>query len=103
MSRTHKDRPRKFSDPESAWDYGIEFDKNSYHCFRVAGAFRKKKRHWQERGWMKTPMWWIHEYMTVPQRRRARAWEHRALTMTPEELEDTDPPDNGRKPHIYYW
>ena len=115
MSRTNKDKPLKFQNKE----YDYLFDKKSinnyiwsetnkcfYNCIRyiqVSGVKKKKKRHFFEKQWMTTPMWWIHDYMTVPQRAKNTIWEKRVLNVSMEELDLEDPPINGRKPHFYYW
>ena len=102
MSRTHKDVPVKYTDPE----YDLWFDCvriAPYRWIQRAGMRTKKKRSYHERNWMRTPMWWIHEMMTVPQRRQVRAWEHKVVAMEVEDLDLADTPPNGRKPHWYYW
>lgn len=115
MSRTLKDTPRKYSDKE--YDFykrhtivehtvysnstGLEYTYVKY--IEKAGTKCKKKRHQVEKNWMRTPMWWIHEMMTVPQRAKNSIWEKNVVKLGVEDLEDTDPPCFGRKPHIYYW
>jgi hypothetical protein len=39
--------------------------------------------------------------MTKPQRRKAKLWEKEVLKSP--DLEDTDTPLSGKKPHIYFW
>ena len=103
MSRTHKDVPTKYADPESDWQYGRVRVEGTWHYLDLPGVRTKKKRSYRERGWMTTPMWWIHEMMTVPQRRQCRAWEHKVVAMAVEDLDLADTPPHGRKPHWYYW
>ena len=104
MSRTYKDVPYRYIEPESDWRFGRIFAEGSnYRYLDLAGVRRKKKRSYHERTWMTTPMWWIHEMMTVPQRRAGRAWEHKILSSTIEDLDLVDNPPNSRKPHWYYW
>lgn len=47
-----------------------------------------------------TPSWWTRLHMNRPQRRKGHLWERKALF---EDIEDSDPPGVGRKPHKYYW
>ena len=114
MSRTHKDRPWKL-DPENRWDYGTERIKyqrwsdefqywyNAYCQIQVAGVKTKKPRSHNERHWMPTPMWWIHDFMTVPQRVASKQWEREVVKLSIDDLQDCDPPLISRKPHLYYW
>ena len=42
--------------------------------------------------------------MTRPQRRLARMWERKAVTLRfRDDLDDLDDPPHGRKPHQYFW
>lgn len=126
MSRTYKDRPSKVQWPEVYpwnWDceriecevprvlYNVETGayeetKDTYtHIIYLQkpGVKLKKKRNYVEWNWMTTPMWWIREFMTRPQRAKGRQWEHKVKQLSSEELEDVDKPSVGRKPHVYYW
>lgn len=103
MSRTHKDVPYKYPDPESSWDYSRVRIEGTWRYLQLQGVRTKKKRSYRESTWLKTPMWWIHEMMTVPQRRQGRAWEHKVVAMAVEDLDLADTPPHGRKPHWYYW
>ncbi len=115
MSRTHKDKPQKLVDPESRWDYGMErvpYQKwsNSFeywyttYCYIQRGGVKtKKKRTYHERNWMRTPMWFVHDFMTVPQRAAGRQWEKKIVRVQIGSLDDEDTPSVGRKPHLYYW
>lgn len=115
MSRTHKDKPWKLVDPESRWDFGMErvpYQKwsnefqywyNAYCYIERGGVKTKKKRTYHERNWMRTPMWWIREYMTQPQRTRGKEWERQIVKVAPEDLLDQPVPNVDRKPHWYYW
>lgn len=124
MSRTYKDRPWKIRFPESDPDFGYyklpfererkRFNKEkgyyeptgeyytSFVYMHIPGIKLKKRKdcdtvwHWT-RG---TPSWWTRMMMNKPQRRRGKLWERKVLV---EDLEETDPPMCGRKPHMYYW
>ncbi len=115
MSRTYKDKPWKLVDPESRWDFGMErvpYQKwsNSFeywyttYCYiQRAGVKTKKKRSYHERNWMRTPMWWVREFMTQPQRTHGKEWEREVVKYRVADLEDVDTPNVSRKPHLYYW
>lgn len=115
MSRTYKDKPYKFVDPESRWDYGMDkiayveyidnfqYLYNRYYYIERGGIKTKKKRSYNEHNWMTTPMWWIREYMNQPQRIRGKEWERQIIKVNIDELIDQDIPDVSRKPHLYYW
>jgi hypothetical protein len=118
MSRTYKDKPYKFVNPEQDWDYrhtGILYTRQyrSYNAdggwewaeyeatryLEKAGVLTKKKKHQDiEHHWMTTPSWWTRLYMLRPQRAR----ENQQLRNI-QVLEDFDFVDTGRKPHVYYW
>lgn len=118
MSRTYKDKPYKFSNQYKEWntqyseripytayyvDYitGEEYEKTRYFCVKQAGVLvKKKKKVNTEHHWMSTPSAWTRLMMNRPQRRAGRVWERKVLF---EDLEETDSPGVGRKPHIYYW
>ena len=116
MSRTYKDKPWKYLEPELT-DYHFDYEKLelekysnysdrwyvSYKYIQRPGMRTKKPRHYYERQWMTTPMWWIRCMMTVPQRRQGRAWEHKVVSMNITDVDLADTPPNSRKPHIYYW
>ena len=115
MSRTYKDRPWKL-DPQNRWDYGTERIKyeqwsdefqywyNSYCHVQVAGVKTKKPRSHNERHWMPTPMWWIREFMTQPQRTRGKEWEREVVKCNDvDSIIDLDQPTVSRKPHLYFW
>ena len=116
MSRTYKDKPWKYLEPELT-DYHFDYEKIEserystyadtwyprYYFIQLPGMRPKRKRQYNERQWMTTPMWWIHEMMTVPQRRKGRAWEHKVIGFTVEDVDLADTPPNSRKPHWYYW
>lgn len=58
------------------------------------------------KGWRwlgQTPGWWVSLFMTRPQRRGARTWEHEAARTPRAELDSMDQPPHGRKPHKYFW
>ena len=118
MSRTYKDKPYKFANPEQDWDYrhtGIQYTRQyrsytadrgwewaEYEATRYlekAGVLTKKKKHKDtEHHWMTTPSWWTRLYMRRPQRAR----ENQSLRNI-RVLEDFDFVDTGRKPHVYYY
>lgn len=122
MSRTYKDKPWKFKNPE-AYDYnwgcekipyekeythyrsGEVFNITSYWVKPIAGAKTKKRKtvdcdwHWMS----STPSWWTRMMMNRPQRREVHLWEHTATHTPLDELEELDTPPSGKKPHIYYW
>jgi hypothetical protein len=62
---------------------------------------KKRKKMNTEWRWMTTPMWWIREMMTRPQRRAGKIWEKELLKAV--DLEEVDTPSVGRKPHKYYF
>jgi len=122
MSRTYKDKPWKFKNPE-AYDYTWGAEKIPYeyqyqpwgteepvtvtrYWYKpIPGAKTKKKKHvdcdWH---WLQsTPSWWTRMMMNRPQRRESRLWEHDAERISLDSLEELDYPLVGKKPHIYYW
>jgi hypothetical protein len=106
MSRTHKDIPWKLRYPEQQWDYKYyRRDSNWYwYCaLEKRGVLTKKKRSYVEYHGMPTPMWWVREFMTQPQRTRGKEWEKQIVKCKVDELMDQDLPDVSRKPHLYYW
>ena len=105
MSRTLKDRRWELKFPETRWDFDsfkITSD-NSYiiRYIKLPGVKTKKRKeldtnwHWLSA----TPSWWTRLTMNRPQRRAGRVWEQKVLL---EDLEETDPPGVGHKPHCYY-
>ena len=52
---------------------------------------------------MPTPMWWIREHMTQPQRTHGKEWERQIVKFAREDLVDAELPSVSRKPHLYYW
>ena len=99
MSRTYKDKPWRFRHQPYSVDmiltegYGYRFGKTT--------KTKKRKEVDTEDHWMNTPSWWIRLMMGTPLRAAGRIWEKKVLKEI--DLEDTDPPGVGRKPHIYYW
>ena len=121
MSKTRKDLPVEIRDPEGGWRYGTEqiryisvghhfytgeyYERTSYWYRDIPGFKTKKKRHGRHwKYWSQiTPMWWIHDYMTVPQRAKGKEWERQVVGMAIDDLIDVDLPGVGRKPFNYYW
>ena len=128
MSRTHKDRPYKHSYAEEHYQYGqlrVPYDSErfvyeyidgqwantgkvetvtGYYYLTEAGVKTKKPRSHNERHWMPTPMWWIREFMTQPQRTRGKEWERRVVKCDGvDSIIDLDQPTVSRKPHLYFW
>ena len=73
-----------------------------WHIIRYWYAAYSPDKPWKQTGRlvMNEPGYWVHEWMTVPARRRQRRAEHAIV-------HGLDPdwivwPDN-RKPHKYYW
>jgi len=121
MSRTYKDKPWKFKNPE-AYDYTFGCEKvtyeretknwrtgepivvQSYFYRELPGVkAKKKKRLDTEWHWMTTPSWWTRMTMNRPQRREAHLWEHEVVRTSLEDLEELDKPNVSHKPHNYYW
>jgi hypothetical protein len=117
MSRTYKDKPYKFMNPEQDWEYRhtgtphtreyrvysegcwkwVEYDR--VYWLKKPGVLTKKKKHKDtEHHWMTTPSWWTRMYMRRPQRVR----ENQQLRNI-RDIDEFDFVDTGRKPHIYYW
>lgn len=91
MSRTYKDRPSKVRFPE-VYPYWVTVEKT-----------KKRKEVDTEWHWMSTPGWWVHTFMTKPQRRAGSMWEREVVRISPTNLEEVDKPSVSRKPHLYYW
>jgi hypothetical protein len=124
MSRTYKDKPYKFVNPEQDWDYRhigtphtreyrvysegcwkwVEYD--TVYWLKKPGVLTKKKKHKDtEHHWMGTPGHWTHtpsHWTHIMMNRPQRARENQSLRCI-YDLEDFDFVDTGRKPHIYYW
>lgn len=105
MSRTYKDKPYKTH--PSYWrnddgDYYQPIPELTWYVIKKKTSKPKKRKEVDiECHWMSTPGWWIRLCSNRPQRRAGHIWEtnvHREV-----DLEDTDPPGVGRRPHIYYW
>lgn len=101
MSRTHKDTPIQFRDPE--WGYRFDYEFVDGALIQLPGKKTKKKRNHYQWWGMSTPMWWVRIMMNRPQRVQGKQWERELLKLNIEDLEDVDPPSVGRKPHWYYW
>jgi hypothetical protein len=121
MSRTYKDKPYKFRDPENDHDYryeyfeyeseGLDWKGNPYSGIRRfyverAGVLtKKKKRVDTEYHWMSTPSWWTRLFMNRPQRIASKRWERDVVRMSFWDIaqDSFDPPPMGKKPHVYFW
>jgi len=85
MSRTNKDKPRKFSnlkENELKPRNYLDPDHNWYSA---------------------TPSWWTRLMMNRPQRAEAHKWEQNAKHTPIDQLEELDTPSVSRKPHVYFW
>lgn len=113
MSRTYKDVPHrltwKFKNHDRVHEkreyfYDYENDTINTRCYEH--VFKAYDRVYHPVGrpeyyhCMPTPSWWIRVMMNRPQRRAGHIWERQVLL---HDLEETDPPDVSKKPHIYYW
>ena len=103
MSRTYKDRPYKLRSKENQWEWSLDLDKENNWTKLPTTRTKKRKEVNTENNWMTTPMWWIREFNTVPQRRAGRDWQRNAERTPIEALEECDTPNVSRKPHYYYW
>lgn len=115
MSRTYKDKPWKLRFPEQQWDYSHERIPTqrwsesyqywyNFWCFlEKPGVKTKKKRIYKEYHGMPTPNWFVHDFMTVPQRAAGKQWERKIVQVPQDKLIDEDTPTVSRKPHLYYW
>lgn len=61
-------------------------------------ASPKRKRRDQRINWMRTPMWWIHEFHEAPHRARCR----NLMSKIKDGSEDVVIP-HFKIPHIYFW
>lgn len=98
MSRTYKDKPWKLV--YDTWDKDREYINGSYLYLPTTKPKKKRTQDTDYHWYHSTPSWWTHEFMIEPMRAKGRMWEKKVLI---EDLEDTDPPGVGNKPHIYYW
>jgi len=104
MSRTYKDKPHKLH--VGYWrneDY-ISCSNPTFPWAIMKTKTTKPKKRKEvdtEFHWMRTPSAWTRIMMNRPQRRAGRIWERTIFYEL--DLEDTDPPGVGKKPHIYYW
>jgi hypothetical protein len=122
MSRTYKDKPWKFKNPEAySWTWGTEkipYEKTvldwrtgepktitGYWYKEIPGMKSKKKKDLDcEWHWMSsTPSEWTRTMMNRPQRREYHLLEHEAVKTPLDSLEEFDIPDYKKKPHIYYY
>ena len=121
MSRTYKDKPWKYKNPEAYdWRWGHEkvpylstyknylgqyVEHTKYMYIPIRGIKTKKPRyqdtdwHWYE----STPSWWTRLTMNRPARRYYHLLEHEAERLEQADLEDFDFPDLKKKPHNYYY
>jgi hypothetical protein len=102
MSRTYKDVPHKHRKFHYGWRHDeIKVPGERYRYIQLPTTKPKRRKELDtEWHWMTTPSWWTSLMMNKPQRRAGRIWERKVLF---EDIEITDPPSVGKKPHIYYW
>ena len=130
MSRTYKDKPNRirfphdwatdriqiFLDPVyvtttrrlnlDTFEFEVEeleepYVRRRFRYLEIKSSRGKQRKAVDtENHWMHTPSWWTRIMMNKPQRRRGHVWERKVLL---EDLDETDPPTVGKKPHIYYW
>lgn len=117
MSRTYKDCPTRVRFPKydkSKWDdkYDIyEYPAISHSGYEYIGrwyadkpGYFPKLRKEQDGEWHwceDAPSWFIRMFMTRPARRQWRLWERRVIHER--EVEETDYPNFGNKPFMYYY
>ena len=114
MSRTYKDKPYKLK--QEPWDMDRVMVRCEAICFDyftkepreyIATRYleskttktKKRKELDTEDRWMTTPGWWNRMMVTRPERKRVNA----QLQSLPDDIEEIDIPDVGRKPHVYFW
>jgi len=113
MSRTYKDKSWKYelernTETRARVPYirsytdwtGVYKEHSSYIWLDIPGVKTKKPRTHFTRHYMSTPSWWTRLMMGKPQRREGRIWERKVLF---QDLQETDPPQVGCKPHIYFY
>lgn len=99
MSRTYKDRPGEVR--FGTWNQDMVLVDFHWHYLPTTKP-KKRKEENTEWDWLgSTPSYWTHIMMNRPMRAKGRSWEHTVHREI--DLEDTDPPGVGKKPHIYYW
>lgn len=100
MSRTRKDKPNKLK--YEAWDKDrVKIEGFWGYIWLPTTKTKKRKEVDTEEHWMGTPSWWTRIMMNRPMRARGKQWEK--LVLKELDIEDTDPPGVGKKPHVYYW
>lgn len=128
MSRTYKDKPSRLLYDRYDKDFvyhkevevqhkpkalmlnellGLPVEYPYKSVFRSYFTYRKttkpKKRKTLNTKWLwfqRTPSWFTRITMNRPQRRKGKLWERAVLF---QDIEETDPPGVGRKPHNYYY
>jgi hypothetical protein len=104
MSRTYR-RTRG----EKGWslDWALKPDRlesNYPHLTREDAVKTEMARYHADGGWnMTTPMWWIREFMTVPQRAEVRGLLRKVVKMELDNLIDYPVFPLAKKPHHYFW
>lgn len=97
MSRTYhhgsKAKARKFE--------GVGWGEHLSYIRPERGELLKRKRYVNNWAWMKTPGWWVHDMMTVPQRAEVRQLIGKTLRM--QDVEDAPLFPLAKKPYDYYW
>ena len=106
MSRTYKDKPYKLSEFYSSWSQDREefrYLENGFlfygHIYKKTTKTKKRKEVDTEDHWMTAPGWWNRMVVTRPERKKVNS----RLQSLPDDLEEVDIPDLGRKPKIYFW
>lgn len=66
-------------------------------------GYRAKKKLFGHGGhhWLRSPGWWIHDFMTRPQRAEVRRLTRVVMRLS--DLDDAPEFPLAKKPHIYYW
>lgn len=97
MSRTrhHGDKAKRhlFEGVPFHWTWRDRTDER-----RAKPLVKRRNFNWH---WMKTPGWWVHDMMTVPQRAEVRELLGRVMRLS--DLEDAPEFPLAKKPHDYYW
>lgn len=100
MSRTYKDKKWELRFPEEE----RYISTGRYTRIKLPGTKTKKKRsHDKWHGLRGTPSWWTNMFMNRPIRRNFQAYERNVVKSNVEYIDNIVVPNNGKKPHKYYW